>query len=179
MDSGHEPFQRPLDLHAARTFEQHRVAGSRAPARANSPASPGSSKKSRRRPTSRRAAPLRPSTRAAPRTPISTIDPVLRGVAAHVAGAVPRPRGQAPASPPAPRSGARAGVVAQHVDHGLRRLRDWSCSSRSRSTMPLCSMRSPRILPTAKLRTASRRRSGAIPNTCATAMRRQQVRSRA
>ena len=36
--------------------------------------------------------------------------------------------------------------------------------------MPLCSIRSPRILPTVKVRTASRSRSGAMPNTCATAI---------
>ena len=49
-------------------------------------------------------------------------------------------------------------------------LRDWRCSNRSTPAIPLCSRRSPRILPAAKRRTASRSRSGAMPNSRATAI---------
>ena len=106
--------------------------------------------------------------RAAPRTPISTSIPC---------SAAYRPTSRCRGSAEWP----KFQHLPQHGDPPPRRAsraarRSWtapppgsSYSNRSRSTMPLCSRRSPRILPGVQAAHGSRSRSGGMPNTRATA----------
>ena len=103
-----KPFQRPLHAHAARTLEQDGVAGARhAGARTRRPRR-GPRRTAPRPPA--RLPPPPPPWRARRRARRSANRFRARRRSGPPGGAVPRRRGPAPASRPAPRCAGRAGV---------------------------------------------------------------------
>jgi len=141
-------FERAFHAHPSRAFEQHRVSRLRQPAGRNSPAEPGP----RRTGVSRTPSAAAASTisRACPADAIRTSTPCRAAYAPTWRCSAPA---AAPSSSISPSTGERraARVWLRYVDHPLRPLPDSSCNSRSRTTMPLCTERPPRMASTVKL----------------------------